>query len=101
VPPRLAGCLLSVEGEQPKNTEFVYVRPEAVEVLTDLRPGTNRFPGRVSKTTFLGTSTRVELEVGKQHLAAELRYKEASILQPGQEITVYLPPEAVLTIAES
>ena len=100
VPPRLAGRLLSVEGEQPKNTEFVYVRPEAVEVLTDLRPGTNRFPGRVNKTTFLGNLTRVELEVGKQHLAAELRYKGASSLQPGQEVTVYLPPEAVLTIAE-
>ena len=101
VPPRLAGRLLSVEGEQPKNAEFVYVRPEAVEVLTDLRPGTNRFPGRVNKTTFLGNLTRVELEVGKQHLTAELRYKGASSLQPGQEITVYLPPGAVLTITES
>jgi hypothetical protein len=66
-----------------------------------LRSGTNRFPGRVNKTTFMGSLTRVELEVGKQHLAAELRYKGALDLQPGQEITVYLPPEAVLTIAES
>jgi len=97
----LAGCLLSVADGQPKRTGFVYVRPEAVEILKDSRPGTNRFPGRVSKTTFLGNLTRVEMEVGDQPLAAELKYKDASTLQPGQEITIYFPPEAVLSIAES
>jgi iron(III) transport system ATP-binding protein len=100
-PPMLAGRLLSVADDQPKRTGFVYVRPEAVKILKDSRPGTNRFPGRVIKTTFLGNLTRVEMEVGDQPLAAELRYKDASNLQPGQEITIYFSPEAVLSIAES
>lgn len=99
--PMLAGRLLSVADDQPKRTGFVYVRPEAVEILKNSRPGTNHFPGRVSKTTFLGNLTRVEMEVGDQPLAAELRYKEALTLQPGQEVTVYFPPEAVMSIAES
>jgi ABC-type sugar transport system ATPase subunit len=90
-----------VADDQPKRTRFVYVRPEAVKILKDSRPGTNRFPGRVIKTTFLGNLTRVEMEVGDQPLAAELRYKDASNLQPGQEITIYFSPEAVLSIAES
>ena len=79
----------------------MYVRPEAVEILKDSRPGTNRFAGRVIKTSFLGNLTRVEMEVAGQPLAAELRYTGASSLQAGEEVTVYFPPEAVLTMIDS
>jgi hypothetical protein len=55
----------------------------------------------VIKTSFLGNLTRVEMEVAGQPIAAELRYKGASSLQAGEEVTVYFPPEAVLTIVDS
>jgi len=100
-PPTLAGRPLCGVGVQDQETVSVYVRPEAVEILKDSRPGTNRFTGRVTKTSFLGNLTRVEMEVAGQPLAAELRYTGASNLQAGEEVTVYFPPEAILTIVES
>jgi ABC-type Fe3+/spermidine/putrescine transport system ATPase subunit len=100
-PPTLAGRRLCGAGDQHPETTSVYVRPEAVEILKDSRPGTNRFTGRVIKTSFLGNLTRVEMEVAGQPIAAELRYKGASSLQAGEEVTVYFPPEAVLTIVDS
>jgi len=100
-PPTLAGRPLCGAGVQDQKTAAVYVRPEAVEILRDSRPGTNRFTGRVIKTSFLGNLTRVEMEVAGQPLAAELRYTGASNLQAGEEVTVYFPPEAILTIVES
>jgi len=100
-PPKLAGYPLFMKGDQPRDMAFVCVRPEAVGIVKDSRSGTNRFPGRVVKTAFLGNLTRVEMEVGDQPLVAEFKYKDASNLQPGQEITICFPPEAVLSIAES
>jgi ABC-type Fe3+/spermidine/putrescine transport system ATPase subunit len=100
-PPTLAGRRLCGAGDQHPETTSVYVRPEAVEILKDSRPGPNRFTGRVIKTSFLGNLTRVEMEVAGQPIAAELRYKGASSLQAGEEVTVYFPPEAVLTIVDS
>ena len=86
---------------QHQERASVYVRPEAVEILKDSGPGTNRFKGRVIKTSFLGNLTRVEMEVAGQPIAAELRYTGASSLQTGEEVTVYFPPEAILTIVDS
>jgi len=100
-PPTLAGRRLCGAGDEGRQTASVYVRPEAVEILKDSRPGTNRFAGRVIKTSFLGNLTRVEMEVAGQPLAAELRYTGASSLQAGEEVTVYFPPEAILTIVDS
>jgi iron(III) transport system ATP-binding protein len=100
-PPKLAGRPLAMADDQPQRTGFVYVRPEAVRILKESRLGTNRFPGRVIKTTFLGNLSRVEMEVGGQPLVAELRYRDALNFEPGQEVTIYFPPEAVLSIAES
>lgn len=100
-PPKLASHPLFMEGDQPRDTAFVYVRPEAIVIMKDSQPGTNRFPGRVIKTSFLGNLTRVEMEVGGQPITAELGYTRASTLQAGQEVTVYFPPKAVLAIAES
>jgi len=100
-PPTLAGRRLCGAGDQHPETTSVYVRPEAVEILKDSRPGPNRFTGRVIKTSFLGNLTRVEMEVAGQPIAAELRYTGASGLQAGEEVTVYFPPEAVLTIVDS
>jgi iron(III) transport system ATP-binding protein len=100
-PPTLAGRRLCGAGDQHQEAASVYVRPEAVEILKDSRPGTNRFKGRVIKTSFLGNLTRVEMEVAGQPIAAELRYTGASSLQAGEEVTVYFPPEAILTIVDS
>jgi iron(III) transport system ATP-binding protein len=99
-PPRLTGRPLCGRGDQPEDAARVYVRPEAVEILKESRPGTNRFPARVLKTSFLGNLTRVEMEVAGQSITAELRFTGASALQAGEEVTVYFPPEAVLTIAD-
>ena len=100
-PPTLAGRRLCGAGDQHPEAVSVYVRPEAVEILKDSRSGTNRFAGRVVKTSFLGNLTRVEMEVAGQLIAAELRYTGAASLQVGEQVTVYFPPEAVLTIIDS
>jgi iron(III) transport system ATP-binding protein len=101
-PPRLAGRPLAVAGDRARNAAVVYVRPEVVEILADPRAaGSNCFPARVRKSVFLGNLSRVEMELGGQTFTAELRYPTVSDLQPGQEIAIHIPPEAVLVLAQS
>lgn len=97
-PPRLAGRPICGRSDLPMNAAHVYVRPEAVEILKESRPDINHFPARVLKTSFLGNLTRVNMEVAGQSLTAELGFTGASALKTDEEVTVYFPPEAVLTI---
>lgn len=66
-------------------------RPEALR----LGPGENSRAARVTALTFLGTQTRVALEVAGIALQALTTPDAARSLQPGDRITIALPPEAL------
>jgi len=98
--PRLAGRPLSVAGRQTQSAAHIYVRPEAAAIVQGAKEsGANCFPARVQKSTFLGRLSRVEVELGGQPFTVELQYRAASTLGPGQEVTVHIPPEAILVLA--
>lgn len=75
----------------PEGARILTIRPEALR----LGPGENSREARVTALTFLGTQTRVELEVAGIALHALTAPDAARLLQPGDRITIALPPEAL------
>lgn len=67
------------------------LRPEALR----LGPGPNARQGIVQSVAFLGTQTRVMIKTGEVVLQALTVPDAAATLQPGDEITVSLPPESL------
>lgn len=67
------------------------IRPEAV-LLGD---GPNALAAAVTAVTFLGTQTRIDLQVGATALQALIAPDRASGLTPGQTLTIALPSQAL------
>lgn len=67
------------------------LRPEALR----LGPGPNARQGIIQSATFLGTQTRVMVQIGEVVLQALTVPDAAAMLVTGAEITVSLPPEAL------
>lgn len=67
------------------------IRPEALR----LGPGPNGRMARITALTFLGTQTRVEVEIAGVSLQALTTPDLAAPLQVGQDMPVSLPPEAL------
>jgi ABC-type Fe3+/spermidine/putrescine transport system ATPase subunit len=67
------------------------IRPEALQV----GPAPGARPARVRGTCFLGTQTRVDLDVAGQPLAALVAPDVARNLVAGQDVTVSLPTDAL------
>ena len=98
--PQLGGRPLSLAGREAQEAAHVYVRPEAAEIVKGPEAsGTNCFPARVKKSVFLGNLSRVEVELGGQPFTVELQHRAASALQPGEEVTLHIAPEAILVLA--
>jgi len=82
---------LALPAGAAKGDHLLTIRPEALR----LGPGENSREARVTALTFLGTQTRVELEVAGIALQALTTPDAARSLQPGGRITIALPPEAL------
>ncbi len=72
------------------------IRPEALR----LGPAMDAHPARVLDTTFLGTQSRVNLDLGGQRLEALVTPETARSLTPGQAVDVTLPPDALWLIPD-
>lgn len=84
------GPLILPDGA-PEGDHLLTFRPEALR----LGPGENSREARVTALTFLGTQTRVALEVAGIALQALTTPDAARSLRPGDRITIALPPEAL------
>lgn len=84
------GPLILPDGA-PEGDHLLTFRPEALR----LGPGENSREARVTTVTFLGTQTRVALEVAGIALQALTTPDAARSLQPGDRITIALPPESL------
>jgi len=67
------------------------IRPEAVQ----FGPGENARNARITAITFLGTQTRVDLELEGLALQALISPNTANGLSVGAEVGITLPPEAI------
>ena len=82
----------SLDAERGREGAYLLtIRPEALR----LGPGENSREARVTALTFLGSQTRVELEVEGVTLQSLTSPDATRSLQPGTRITVALPPEAL------
>jgi ABC-type Fe3+/spermidine/putrescine transport system ATPase subunit len=78
----------------PDGPGTLTIRPEALR----LGPGPDARPARVRASAFLGTQSRVELDVGGQPLVALVPPDTARGLTAGAEIGVTLPTHALWVI---
>jgi spermidine/putrescine transport system ATP-binding protein len=77
------------------------IRPECVELLEAGLTGTNRVPGMVDRTVFLGSTTQVLLRLPQGAVVQALVTNQAgsSTFTAGQPVTVCLPPDALRVLA--
>lgn len=75
----------------PEGEHLLTIRPEALR----LAPGPNGRAARVTGVTFLGTQTRVALDLGGTTFQMLTDPGAARDLAPGTEVTVSLPPDAL------
>jgi spermidine/putrescine transport system ATP-binding protein len=81
----------------------VTIRPERVELRPGGAPGPNRLEARVLNLVYLGAATQVVLRLRSGATVQALAQGSGHPLPYGEgdEVTVYLPPEALRVIADS
>jgi spermidine/putrescine transport system ATP-binding protein len=79
------------------------IRPECVEVSEAGLTGSNRLPGMVDRTVFLGSTTQVMLRLPQGAVVQSLITNAAGsqAFTAGQPVTVGLPPESLRVLAAS
>lgn len=77
------------------------IRPEFVDVRTESKGGENTWRGRIEATVFLGSVIRYKVLLGND-VSIAVRYPSSTtsrILEIGESVDVYLPPEHVILFA--
>ena len=82
---------LTLPPDAPEGDRLLTIRPEALR----LGPGENSRDATVTALTFLGTQTRVALQVAGIPLQALVPPDAVRGLQPGDRVTITLPPETL------
>ncbi len=79
------------------------IRPECVELAEPGLTGTNRLPGMVDRTVFLGSTTQVMVRLPQGGVVQSLITNTAGseTFTAGQPVTVCLPSEALRVLAAS
>jgi spermidine/putrescine transport system ATP-binding protein len=79
------------------------IRPECVELAEAGRTGSNRVPGMVDRTVFLGSTTQVMVRLPQGAVVQSLVTTNAmrDHLATGQPVTVHLPSESLRVLAPS
>ncbi len=74
------------------------IRPEAIDLVAPAHPGA--LTARIVASTFLGTQSRVELDLGGTQLQALVSPDFAQGLTKGQALGVVLPPSALWVVPD-
>jgi len=79
------------------------IRPECVELAEPGLTGTNRLPGMVDRTVFLGSTTQVLVRLPQGAVVQSLVTTNAmrDDLTSGQPVTVHLPSQSLRVLAQS
>ena len=85
----------------PDGPARAVIRPESVELLEAGLTGTNRVPGMVDRTIFLGSTTQVLVRLPQGAVVQALVTNQAgsAAFTTGQPVTVCLPPDALRVLA--
>jgi iron(III) transport system ATP-binding protein len=88
----LAGVPIRCANDRHSGT--IGVRPEDVEIVAAPADGDNVVTGRVDKVVYLGSVTRITMEVDGQKLDLEQRGRPGHVV-PGAALAVKIPPAAI------
>jgi ABC-type Fe3+/spermidine/putrescine transport system ATPase subunit len=76
------------------------VRPEHIELVDGAKLQPDHRRGRVERSVFLGSTTRVALRIGDESLTLELQGRRDDLL-PGAEVTIRIPAGALLRLDDA
>jgi ABC-type Fe3+/spermidine/putrescine transport system ATPase subunit len=73
---------------------YIGIRPEHIELIDAATPETETLVGRIEKCVFLGSFTRITLNVDEKRLVLELRGRRTDLLI-GTTVAVRIPAAAI------
>ncbi len=79
--------------QHPNGAVLLAIRPEEIRILDPDASMGDALPAKVVKRTFLGESQR--LEIGFSDIRLEVRADADTLLEEGQDVRVFFPPEKV------
>jgi ABC-type Fe3+/spermidine/putrescine transport system ATPase subunit len=87
-------ALRSCAGQRADGDRYIGVRPEHIELIDAELPPVDGLVGRVEKCVFLGSFTRVTLNVDNRRLTLELRGKRTDLVA-GAPLGIRIPEGAI------
>jgi len=91
---RVSEAMANVPGGEEHAHGYVGVRPEHIELIDARSPPADGLVGRVEKCVFLGSFTRVTLNVDDKKLTLELRGKRTDLVA-GAPLGIRIPANAI------
>jgi ABC-type Fe3+/spermidine/putrescine transport system ATPase subunit len=91
---RLSAAKLAGADDRAGNDPYIGIRPEHIELTDAAAPGADTLVGRIEKCVFLGSFTRITLNVDDKRLLLELRGRRTD-LAAGAALAVRIPAGAV------
>jgi iron(III) transport system ATP-binding protein len=91
---RLSMAKLPVAEGRADGDPYIGIRPEHIELTGAVAPGADTLVGRIEKCVFLGSFTRVTLNVDDEQLVLELRGRRTDLVA-GAALAVRIPAGAI------
>ena len=91
---RLSTAKLPAAGDGTGGDPFIGIRPEHIELVDSTRSDADALVGHIEKCIFLGSFTRITLNVGDKRLVLELRGRRTDLVA-GTALAVRIPAAAI------
>ena len=91
---RLSTAKLSIIEDRTDGDPYIGIRPEHIELVDTATTAVDALVGCIEKCVFLGSFTRITLNVDDKRLVLELRGRRTDLV-PGAPLTVRIPADAI------
>ena len=91
---RLSTAKLLIAEDRAGTDPYLGIRPEHIELIDAGTPGADSMIGRIEKCVFLGSFTRITLNVDDKRLVLELRGRRTD-LAAGTTVAIRIPAAAI------
>jgi len=95
------GSLRFVAATDRRQQVTLAIRPEKVQLMSKMDSnGKNEFRARIEQLIYKGSETQCDLAIGNQRIQALIVNNRMHVQEfnVGQQVTVYLPPEALILL---
>ena len=91
---KLSTAKLVIADDHTAGDPYIGIRPEHIELIDAGTPGADGLVGHIEKCIFLGSFTRITLNVDDKRLVLELRGRRTDLLA-GAPLAVRIPADAI------